>query len=310
MRIVWIGFHMEGKKALEEVSKNNKVVACISLNNASTKRSGVLDYSVIALQLGIPYHEVSHINDDESVELIRKYSPDLLVVLGWSQVLSKKVLEVPRIGTLGAHASLLPAYKGSAPINWALINGLSKSGNTLMWLNPGIDTGDIVDQISFEITLFDTCETLYLKVAEINSIMLLRTLEKIRLGNIFGKPQKITDEPILKRRKPSDGLIDFRQTSKKVYDFIRALTRPYPGAFTMLNGEQVFIWKASLLELNCQKQVGAVVSVIYSPSVEACGIVVGCLEGLIVLNEVEFCGKIFFGPELISEFPIGTKFKL
>jgi methionyl-tRNA formyltransferase len=309
MKIVWVGFHLEGKEALEQIAKGYNVVAAISLEpEAASKRSGVIGYKEIAQRLGISYHEVKHINDELSLSLIKSLKPDIMIVLGWSQILSDEVLTIPSIGTIGAHASLLPAYRGSAPINWALINGLDRTGNTLMWLNPGVDTGDIVDQMSFEITPFDTCESLYLKVSETNATMLQRSLAKIEKGIKVGKPQPITDEQLLPRRRPKDGLINFQQASSKVYDFIRALTRPYPGAFSTLKGEQVIFWKASSLNINIRETPGEVIQSVYSPNSEACGVAVACESGIIIINEVECAGKLFSGPEIINQFPVGTKF--
>ena len=119
---------MEGIKALNAVVSKYDVAACITLEPESlSKRSGVIDYYKLAKSYGISYHEVKHINNSESIQLLKSYAPDLLIVLGWSQILSDQVLSIPKIGTLGAHASLLPSYRGSAPINWALINGLTTS---------------------------------------------------------------------------------------------------------------------------------------------------------------------------------------
>jgi len=300
---------MEGIKALNAVVSKYDVAACITLEPESlSKRSGVIDYYKLAKSYGISYHEVKHINNSESIQLLKSYAPDLLIVLGWSQILSDQVLSIPKIGTLGAHASLLPSYRGSAPINWALINGLTRTGNTLMWLSPGVDTGEIVDQMHFEITPFDTCESLYLKVAATNAEMLTRSLNKIQVGEKLGEPQLETDEPLLPRRRPEDGRIDFDQASLKVYNFIRALTRPYPGAFTSHNNKKLIIWKASLLQLSSYGLPGKVIDAVYSPSPASCGIAVACGSGVIIINEIEENGELFHGPSIINKYPKGIQF--
>ena len=157
MKIFCVGFHMEGVKAFDFLTKNYNVVGLLTLNTkAASKRSGVFNFKTFSEEAKVPYYEVKHINDKSSVEILKNYNPDLLIVLGWSQLLNDEVLSIPTIGTIGAHASLLPKMRGSAPINWAIIKGEEKTGNTLMWLNIGVDTGKIIDQYEFQINLYDS----------------------------------------------------------------------------------------------------------------------------------------------------------
>lgn len=315
MKIVWVGFHMEGLDAFRAVAKstNFEIVACISLNESQkAKRSGDVDYSSACKDLNISYHEVDHINDPGSKDIIADAKADLLIVLGWSQLLDEEVLGLPSIGTIGAHASLLPSYKGSAPINWALINGLDRTGNTLMWLNPGVDTGDILDQMEFEIDIYDTCETLYLKVADSNREMLLRSLPKVKEQGRIGTPQSPSSEPILARRRPKDGIIDWNREPARVYDFIRALTRPYPGAFTFVGELKFTIWTAGIhsQNINTDQEPGEVVDHIISFKEDGCGIAVACAGGRLLVYEMEDGeGTVLKGRKLIERFSIGTIFK-
>ena len=180
MKIFCVGFHVEAIEAFKFLAKNQNVTGLITLNDeAASKRSGVFNFVDFCEDEGIPAYTVKHINDESSVAIVKEHAPDVLIVLGWSQILSEEVLNIPKIGTIGAHASLLPKMRGSAPINWALIRGMEETGNTLMWLNPGVDTGMILDQYKFEINLYDSCKTLYEKVALSNKIMLERSLPEI-----------------------------------------------------------------------------------------------------------------------------------
>ena len=185
MNIVWIGCHEEGLLAFEKVLEDGYCVsAFITLNEETfSKRSGgSRGYKAICEQYCVDYHMVSTIKNEESHQIIDNYKPDLLVVLGWSEILPEYLLKIPTIGTVGTHAALLPHNRGSAPINWAIIKGEKKTGNTLMWLSKQVDAGEIIDQMEFPITLYDTCKTLYEKVAKTNAIMLVRLISNLNNG--------------------------------------------------------------------------------------------------------------------------------
>jgi methionyl-tRNA formyltransferase len=213
---------------------------------------------------------------------------DLLLVIGWSQILSSAALATARIGAIGAHASLLPHNRGSAPINWAILRGEQTTGNTLIWLADNVDEGQIIDQIEFPISPYDTCETLYQKVAESNHIMIQRALPMLLAGECPGVPQPPSDEPLLARRRPADGLLDWHQSAVNVYNFIRALTRPYPGAFSFLDGRRWIIQSAALLPGSLECDVpGTVIGSVVSPVAESCGQVVACGSGYVLILEIE-----------------------
>lgn len=291
MNIVWIGFHEEGLPAFKSVlEKGKKVSAFITLDEeAFSKRSaGSRAYKEICDSYGVEYYTVSTIKGDEAHRIILEQKPDLLVVLGWSEILPSRLLEIPTIGTIGTHAALLPHNKGSAPINWAIIHGEKVTGNTMMWLSEKVDSGSIIDQIEFPITPYDTCKTLYDKVAETNAVMLSRLIGNLEAGikpilNIDNE----TNKPILPRRRPKDGLINWNQSGKQIYDFIRALTVPYPGAFTFLNGKRYLIWKACLLPISADVKSGEIVGESYGFSDNSSGIVVGTNDNALVITELE-----------------------
>jgi methionyl-tRNA formyltransferase len=198
--------------------------------------------------------------------------------------------------------------RGSAPINWALIKGEEKTGNTLMWLNIGVDTGKIIDQHEFEINLYDSCKTLYENVAKSNKIMLERSLPLIEKGGRIGKPQKDNGEDILLRRRPEDGLIDFNKSSFELYNFIRALTRPYPGAFFLYKDQKIIIWKASYSKLfKTSKATGVVVDNIYSFEENECAVLVSTKDGALIINEIETETKVIKGKDLHVFFNLNDK---
>lgn len=291
LRIAWIGFHQEGIPALRGLRDAGvPLVAVITLDEpAAAKRCATAEYSDVLDGWNVPLHRVRNINDEQTLQLLAELNPDLLLVIGWSQILSSAALATARIGAIGAHASLLPRNRGSAPVNWAIIRGETTTGNTLMWLADNVDEGHIIDQIEFPISPYDTCETLYQKVAESNHVMIQRTLPKLLAGERPGRPQPHADEPLLPRRRPADGVLDWYQPALHVYNFIRALTRPYPGAFSFLEGRRWTIQSAALLPVVSQEQhaPGTVIGPVVSPVPEACGQLVSCGSGSVILLEVE-----------------------
>lgn len=309
MKIFCVGFHMEGVEAFDFLAKNYNVVGLMTLNtDAASKRSGVFNFQSFSEEANIPYYEVKHINDESSVEIIKNHAPDILIVLGWSQLLNEEVLSIPTIGTIGAHASLLPKMRGSAPINWAIIKGEEKTGNTIMWLNIGVDTGKIIDQYEFDINIYDSCNTLYENVAKSNKIMLERSLPLIEKDGQIGTIQEEGDEDILPRRRPKDGLVDFNENTLDVYNFVRALTRPYPGAFFQYNDQKVIIWKASYSKLyNASAEAGVIVDYIYSFDDNDCAVLISTKDGALIINEIETETKIIEGKDLHNFFKLNDK---
>ena len=305
MRIGWIGFHMEGLPALQAVAKAGLGIrAVITLEQKlAGKKSGSSDYHKICKKLKLPLIEVVDINDENSFVILKKMDLDLVFVIGWTQLLSPRILKLAKIGMIGAHASLLPHNRGRAPINWALINGEKKTGNTLFWLTKDADRGDIIDQTLIPITPYDTCTSLYSQVAKSNEEMILRTLAELFTGKIEGKTQRQNAEPPLPERHPEDGSIDWTKDSLSVYNFIRALTRPYPGAFSRLLGHCFFVWQSALLNGNYtfRADPGEVIGPVFSPVDNACGQVVACGNGAIILLELERDDGVIFSGKRLSD---------
>ncbi len=308
IRIGWIGFHREGLPALESLLTSGvRVEAVLTLAEPQlAKRSGACSYDELCHRFTVPLHKVRHVNDPESVALLRSLSLDVVFVIGWSQIVGREALDTARLGMVGAHAALLPHNRGSAPVNWSILRGEDETGNTLMWLSEAVDDGEIIDQTAFPITPYDTCATVYDKVAESNRDMILRFMTALASGERPGRAQPATDEPLLPRRRPADGAIDWKGTSKAVYDLIRALTRPYPGAFSFLDGQQWLIWDAALLPGTPYEgeEPGRVVGPLVHPHPShACGQIVACGEGAVAILEIESPRKEILRGRALSEQP-------
>jgi methionyl-tRNA formyltransferase len=306
LKLGWLGFHEEGQAPLQALLRSGWKVDCLITlcRDRLARRSGAVDFAPLADAHGIPLFRVADINDAESQALLRERQLDLLFVIGWSQILSPEVLALAKLGAVGSHASLLPQDRGSAPVNWCLIRGERMSGCTLFWLDPAVDSGDIIAQEPIPITPYDTCATVYDKVGQANARMVLDFLEELRHGRLPRRPQAESENQILPRRRPEHGRIDWRQSAHRLYDFIRALTRPYPGAFSWLNGTRYSIWTSARLDSQLLPPLrpGTVVGPCQSPEPRACGQIVACGAGALLLLELEGpFGEVLKGAELSEQ---------
>jgi len=212
MRFAWVGGHAEGIPALSALLEAGAPIqAVLTLRpDLAAKRSSIADYGPVCEQFRVPLHFIANINEVDTCRILSGIEPDVVFVIGWHQIVRPATLRRARIGMIGAHASMLPHNRGSAPINWALIRGERETGSTLYWLSDHIDAMRIIDQTAFPITLYDTCATLYQQVALSNREMLLRLLPRLMAGERPGRPMPFAGEPALRRRRPADGGIDWR----------------------------------------------------------------------------------------------------
>lgn len=247
IRIAFIGCVAEGRRTLETLlALGEEVVAGFTLTpELAAKTSGAVRWDNLAERHRIPLHEVSNINDPEPVAIMHQLAPDLVFCVGWTQLVRREILDMPRLGCIGFHASLLPRNRGRAPVNWAIINGEKVTGNTMILLDEGVDTGDIIAQRAFPIEDADTCATVYEKVAQSEEDMIREVMPLVHEGRMPRRPQNHDGATLLGRRRPEDGVIDWSRTTDQLYDWVRALTHPYPGAFTWVEGSRVWVWKAS-----------------------------------------------------------------
>jgi methionyl-tRNA formyltransferase len=230
-------------KRLIEIGEN--ILGLVTLDPESlVKVAGATDLAQITEDAQIPTLRIRNINQPEAVAWIREKTPDVVLVVGWTQLLKQELLRIPKIACLGFHASLLPKYRGRAPVNWAIINGETVTGNTMLKLEPDADTGDIVAQKTIPITDEDDCKTIYQKVGQTEVQMLEEVLPMIRRGVLPRKKQEDSQATVMPKRRPEDGLIAWGRSTREIYNWVRALTDPYPGAFSWLNGKRIWIWAA------------------------------------------------------------------
>lgn len=245
--VAFIGAVHEARPALQALIDNPLVSVGVVITRSpetGARLSGAVDLASVATEAGVPVLYADDANDPSVVEAVRSCRPDLLVVVGWTQLIRPELLAVPTHGCIGFHASLLPRHRGRSPVNWAILRGERVTGNTMMLLAPGADTGDIVDQVSIPISRDDTCATVYDRVGQAGAAMLTKNLPGLLDGTAPRQPQDVNAGDLLPRRTPEMGVMDWQLGADELYDWVRALTAPYPGAFTSLDGERVMVWAA------------------------------------------------------------------
>jgi len=250
MKIIFLGGVKFSYELLQYILlKNWQISAVITYDD--TKKNNYSDFTSfdeITKKFNINHIKVDNINDQKNIELIKKISPDLILVMGWSQILKPTILDIPKLGVIGSHPTELPKYRGRAPVPWSILKGLKKSALTFFYIQEGIDDGDILDQKIFEID-DDDATSLYDKITVLGEQMIIDNLNKIK-NNTFLRKKQNTDEFIENwpKRTPDDGKIYWNKSSNEIQTLVRATTYPYPGAFTILDGKHIKIWKIIILD--------------------------------------------------------------
>jgi methionyl-tRNA formyltransferase len=212
----------------------------------------------LALRYGLVPLQPEKAKEETFQEALRDLQPDIMVVVAYGQILPKSVLTIPKHGAVNVHASLLPKYRGAAPIAWAILKGERKTGVTTMVMDEGMDTGDILLQREVPIGVVDTCETLHDRLASLGAQLLLETLKKMKAGNIRSVPQdhsKATYAPPLKKE---DGHIDWKKEALQIDRQIRAFN-PWPGAFTKWGNQLLKIYQGEIRERAPVEKAGTVI---------------------------------------------------
>ena len=223
-------------------------------NNKSKKKSGRIYLDKIALSTNTPLYKLNHINDADVAEVLRKQRIDWLFIIGWSQIASPEVLEVPRKGIIGAHPTLLPMGRGRAAVPWAIIKGLDKTGVTFFKIDEGVDTGPILDQYEIPLSPLETATELYAKVNEAHVELIRQIWPKLKSDAVVGQIQDENKASYWVGRNPADGELSQSMTLKEVDRLVRATTHPYPGAYIMLDTlMKLIIWSGSASPVQSEK---------------------------------------------------------
>jgi methionyl-tRNA formyltransferase len=295
MRTVWVSFDTIGRDCLEATADvGAEVVGVVTFPGPiDPNRSGQCSLDDVASRLGAELVETGDVNSEETLAAVRALEPELIFVVGWSQLVREPFIALARGGVFGMHPTLLPRHRGRAAIPWAILSGLARTGVTLFEItDPTADSGAIVGQTVVDIAADETATTLFEKLT-VAHVMLIREVVPQILSH---SAQRILQDPLRAsswpRRTPADGIIDWETRAPYLYDWVRAQTRPYPGAFTFLGDQKVVVWRARPVELEAPAAAGTVVA--SGPD----GHVVACGEGGLLLEDVETAGELAVGARL------------
>lgn len=284
MKILFMGTPDFAVPCLEELVKHKHDVVAVFTQPDRPKGRGkkVLPPPVKAkaLELGIKVLQPKKVRKKEYIEIIKEMDIDCIVVVAYGQLLPKEILEKPEKGCINVHASLLPKYRGAAPINWSIVNGEDKTGITTMYMNEGLDTGDMILKEEVKIEKDMTAGELHDILCQVGSKVLIDTLKLIETNEAPRTPQDDSKSSYASLLNKETGCIDWQNSAKDIYNLVRGLN-PWPVAYTMYKGKKLKIWKCSVTK---GKDIGIPGKII---NVNREGIFVSTGNGVIVIEEMQ-----------------------
>ncbi len=288
MRIVYMGTPDFAVGALESIiAAGHEVVLVVTQPDKPQGRGKAEKFTPVkecALKHDIPVFQPNKIKSTEAVAHLKQYDADVFVVAAFGQILSQEILDMPKYGCINIHASLLPRYRGSAPIQWVILNKEKETGVTIMQMDAGIDTGDMLLQKGFEITDSDTGETVHDKLSALGAEMIVDALRKLESGTLVPTPQTEENTCYAPMLTKGLGCVDWSKDADTIDHYVRGLY-PWPGSYTFLEGKKVKLFSVVPQE---QAQAGNPGEII---AVEKDSIVVATGEGSIKILELQLEGK-------------------
>lgn len=283
MNILFMGGHELGAKTLEYLINNNvNVVGVVVSKNANDWYRGVDE---VANKFNLELYEEGNINDQSFLNKIKPLNLDLIVCVNFDQILKKDIINLPTIGCINTHASLLPKYRGRAPLNWAMINGEKYSGVTVHFIDEGIDTGDIILQEKIKIDEDDYISDLLNKVKNTYPKIVLNAIQSLENNNINLIKPDLPKGFYVNKRTKDDGKIDFSKPSKDIINFIKAISKPYPGAFLYHNDSKIIIWRARLdYNISPQYECLDIGTVVFNNS----NLLIKLKDAMLIVTDYEF----------------------
>ncbi|OIO79158.1 MAG: methionyl-tRNA formyltransferase [Candidatus Omnitrophica bacterium CG_4_8_14_3_um_filter_43_15] len=284
MNIVFFGTSQFAVPSLEALHKSkHKVLAVVT--QPDRKKGRLLQLSApavkeAAVRLNLNVLQPVDLGSPEFIENLKSFKADLFVVVSYGNILKKQVLDIPKLFCINLHGSVLPKYRGAAPINWAIINGDETSGVTVMKMNEKMDEGDIILKNKVTIMAYDTAESLSGRLAASGAVLLIKVIEKIEKNTVKFEKQDNSKATYAPKLKKEDGLIDWNKDAVRVDSHIRGM-QPWPGAYTYLNNRLIKVCKASIYTKTLSGIPGEVVGI------EKDGLLIATRSGAIVIEELQ-----------------------
>lgn len=288
MKLVFMGTSIFAVPTLQKlIDSPHRIVGVISQPDRPSGRGAKLSASPVkelAIRYDLPLYQPEKIKDAAAVEQVKMLGPELIVVVSYGQIIPAAILTYPRYGCLNVHASLLPRYRGAAPIQRAVMAGDSETGVTIMYMDEGLDTGDIIMQIKMGISPAMEHGELEPMLAEMGAALLLETIDNLEKGQISRIPQDHASATYAQRLSREDEVVDWTKPAQLIHNQLRALS-PLPGAYTVINGAKVKIYKTRVVENAMEGLPGEVLKA------DAQGIWVQTGDGVLEIGELQKAGK-------------------
>ena len=260
------------------------------------KKLGMPPVKELALKYDLPVYQPLKARDEEFVKTLQELNPDVIVVVAFGQILPKSILDIPKFGCINVHVSLLPKYRGAAPINWVIINGEEKTGVTTMYMDEGLDTGDMILTEEFDLDNEITAGELHDKMKDRGAEVLIETLKQIEKGTAPRIPQNHEEFTYAPMMNKSLGEIDWSKSAREIHNLVRGVN-PWPSAYTTYEGSTMKVWKTKVLNETSDKKPGTIVDV------DKDGIRVSTKDNIILISEIQMPGK---KRVLVSEYIKGN----
>lgn len=248
------------------------------------RKLGISPIKELAMGFGISVLQPQTTKDEAFILEVKRMSPDLIVVAAYGRILTRDLLGVPPLGCINVHASLLPKYRGAAPIQWSIINGERKTGITIMRMDEGMDTGDILLTQEVEIEDEDTAQSLHDRLAQVGASLIIKAMDQLDRGTLRAIPQDHDKASYAPPVKKEDGLIDWSRSARDVSNRIRGFN-PWPGAFTFLQGFRLKIFRGEIID----KKVGGAPGEVVQSEPEGVRVTTG--KGVFLIKEVQLEGR-------------------
>jgi len=305
LKAVVFAYHNMGIAGLEALTKHGFDIAAVFTHEDDLDENcwfgSVKDWAV---KKNITVYTAEEINEPQWITKISGLKPDIIFSFYYRKMICHEILDIPVLGAFNLHGSLLPAYRGRCPVNWVIINGEKRTGVTLHYMIDKPDAGDIVGQKVVAIDLSDTAKTLYDKLCRAAKELLDELLPLIKKGQIPRQKQELKAGSYYGGRSPEDGRIDWNKSAQDIYNLIRGVTEPYPGAFALLeNGEKLIIWWTEPVKSKISKVPGEV-------EISTENIRVHTGKDAIKLIDIEVQGRRVKGSQIVDYFQKGKVTKL
>lgn len=288
MKAVFMGTPDFAVGTLEElIYSRHEVAAVVTQPDKPKGRGKAMQFppvKEVAVRENIPVYQPRRVRDPEFIKILKEIDPDVIVVVAFGQIIPQEIIDLPKYGCINVHGSILPKYRGAAPIQWAVIDGEKESGVTTMQMDAGLDTGDMLLKTIIPLEKEETGGSLFEKLSTAGAKLLIETLEKLEEGSIVPEKQGESPTPYAKMLTKEMGDLDWKKDAVLLEQLIRGLN-PWPSAYTHLNGKTLKIWSAEVEERETKEKPGTVVEVNKKELKVQTG------KGILSLKEVQIEGK-------------------